>query len=511
MWRQTSVLNHDSDQSISEEEFDCDSLDNCVSLGVHADTAGCSSAGAVRPSDYEGFQLQSRLLKLRGDHGLNLRTLSNLSHEEQKSFPVEDELEMPDFPDESNFIGYSKKDAAMCNSAEEVISHDENNTFPKYSASEKINEVNLCSSRSELQDRSCTWAAASKEAEALIHLNDNAYCAPSYTAKRPSKGVRRKAKPRFSFHFHSMNDGNSLPSIKDENDMSFDLHEVPERSENIEQGTADSPIDEHPEDVPEKGANHLENTSTESETLAHGCMEHSMTDLLHGLQDNAVLVRGNSKMYSRTRGGRIQLVEKRSLLSFKNRIIDSEDQPEPLSSGSSSDNEANQHLKFDVLEMKGQTMTDRFHQALGAASFSCEGALFVAPKTSGIGLFGKLQQVIQSEKDQDADFLKSQVECCLNNEPNCIDVKILSRYLDAKLIVCRCFLAKNIEGCQEQESSNAITNGENKTVVFHPRVCSNVDLEVGNLIRIHPPWKEMQVMATGENIILSTYFYQISV
>jgi hypothetical protein len=27
-----------------------------------------------------------------------------------------------------------------------------------------------------------------------------------------------------------------------------------------------------------------------------------------------------------------------------------------------------------------------------------------------------------------------------------------------------------------------------RTIIFSPRVCDNVDLEVGSLIRIHPPW-----------------------
>ncbi|KAK7327782.1 hypothetical protein VNO77_21873 [Canavalia gladiata] len=46
-----------------------------------------------------------------------------------------------------------------------------------------------------------------------------------------------------------------------------------------------------------------------------------------------------------------------------------------------------------------------------------------------------------------------------------------------------------------------------KTVIFSPRVCNNVHLEVGNLIRIHPPWKEVQV--GNDNIIMCTYFSEM--
>jgi hypothetical protein len=33
-----------------------------------------------------------------------------------------------------------------------------------------------------------------------------------------------------------------------------------------------------------------------------------------------------------------------------------------------------------------------------------------------------------------------------------------------------------------------INGGRKTTIIFNPRVCSDVDLEVGNSIRIHPPW-----------------------
>ena len=33
-----------------------------------------------------------------------------------------------------------------------------------------------------------------------------------------------------------------------------------------------------------------------------------------------------------------------------------------------------------------------------------------------------------------------------------------------------------------------INGGRKTTIIFNPRVCSDVDLEVGNLICIHPPW-----------------------
>ena len=35
--------------------------------------------------------------------------------------------------------------------------------------------------------------------------------------------------------------------------------------------------------------------------------------------------------------------------------------------------------------------------------------------------------------------------------------------------------------------------GMRRTIIFNSRVCNDVDLEVGNCIRIHPPWYDNEV------------------
>ncbi|KAL5795259.1 hypothetical protein ACOSQ2_000079 [Xanthoceras sorbifolium] len=72
--------------------------------------------------------------------------------------------------------------------------------------------------------------------------------------------------------------------------------------------------------------------------------------------------------------------------------------------------------------------------------------------------------------------------------PSCINVKILSIYLDAKLTVCRCSSGRDTEDPQWPESFQTMVNRWERTVIFNARVCCDVDLEVGNLIRIHKPW-----------------------
>lgn len=131
---------------------------------------------------------------------------------------------------------------------------------------------------------------------------------------------------------------------------------------------------------------------------------------------------------------------KRSMSLLGDRIIDDEDQPELLASGSSSDDETNnQNINLADLEMKKRTIADRFQEALAATSVSDEGVIFAAAKPSGIGLFGKLQRVMQTEKERDSEFLKKlQMGASPNSEPCSIVAKILSRCFDAKLIVCHC-------------------------------------------------------------------------
>ncbi|KAJ6941037.1 hypothetical protein NC652_007223 [Populus alba x Populus x berolinensis] len=68
-----------------------------------------------------------------------------------------------------------------------------------------------------------------------------------------------------------------------------------------------------------------------------------------------------------------------------------------------------------------------------------------------------------------------------------------------------------LQDSQSPESSKTfVDRGRIRTVIFSPRVCSNVDLDLGNLICIYPPWKEVQVIGSDEFVILTTYFSHVS-
>ncbi|XP_035551365.1 uncharacterized protein LOC109002257 isoform X3 [Juglans regia] len=474
--------NPDSDQSISEDEdLDADFPENCV----------------YRQSDIkEELQLPLRLEILKGAHrALELdggRKTSHLSDKKETNVSQEDDVEMPQFHNEEN------------------ISDDEENIVPlKISATsgtKKWHEDDNHSFGSGKQDEAHTWSNISKEADALIWLNKNAPGSSSHyaypVANKPQKGMRCKAKRKFLFRFQSREGGLSCPSISnDEKYVSLKDHEASERLETIEPRSEEHSIAGVLEDYQRENEIQSEVVCAEVGALGHGGIEQSMADLLDGLQDRAVVLKGVSA----------KIVTKRNLSSLGDITVDSEDSPESMDSGSSSEDKArDQKLEVNIPDMKGQTMTDRFQAALGATFLNEEGALVAVPKPSGIGLFGKLQQLMQSEKERDMIFLKKlQTGSSTNDEANCIVVKILARCLDAKMTVCQCSFVKNMESPMQSGSPQTMVNGGRKTtIIFHPRVSGDVDLEVGNLIRIHPPWREVQV-GNDESIVLSTYFSQV--
>ncbi|XP_048226891.1 uncharacterized protein LOC8271736 isoform X2 [Ricinus communis] len=486
MWRQNAFPgNDDSDQSISDEdELNGDLRENSFSL-------------TTRTEKEQGLLLQSRLEILRG------------KDDNQSNFFVEDDVEMPDFPYEGGSI-LSRGKESTCHPDQEIISDSEDDCgFSKHATSSGARKLQKDSSlntyRNEIQDGACTWSMINKEAEALIHLNDGCFSSASTFSKanKSYKGVTGKVKPKFSLHFKLHKDG--LPqhfNFMDENISSSSAHGVPEQFEPTDDGTADNSDLEFLKDYHGENDKQLKFLPTEMEAFANRLNKHTMSELLDGLQDRNVVPRRNSKMSGRTKDKRTQLIVKKSLLQLGKRIINNEEQPELVVSGSSDDEASIQHINLANLAMKKQTMADQFQEALAAASLSNEGVHVTAAKLSG-----KLQQVMQSEKEMDADFLRRiQLGPSTSDESHSIVVKILSRYLDAKLIVCRCSFGKNRELA---DSSQTFVDGREGTIIFSPKVCSDVDLEVGNLICIHPPWKEVQLMHNDEKIILSTYFSHI--
>ncbi|TYH57472.1 hypothetical protein ES332_D08G091700v1 [Gossypium tomentosum] len=472
MWRRNAFQeNPDSDQSISDEDdFDDDFRENCASLGDR-----------LEKEKEERFQLQSRpeTLKEKCDNNRSY-------HQEHISFCLEEDVEVPDSSDEGNCFPSEK----LCRrvSCEELVSDGEENVMRSKTsitsgAKESDHSYGIKDGNGEN-----AWSMVTKEAEALINLDKNVSSFSS--ASKADK------------------------SYKDnENEVSTKAGEMPERLKASDHGTLEHSIAEVLEDFNGEEENQLEIVPADVEAHGHGFIEHSMAELLDDLQDNTSLLRGNFKMHSRARGKRVQAALKRSICSLGDRTIESEDLNEPFSGGSSSNDEADyQNLKLATPEIKKPTISDKFQEALGATSLTVEGIFIPRPGAFSTGLFGKLQQVMQQEKETDTHFLmKLQNGASFKNEPSGITVNIVSRYLDAKLTVCYCSFVKTIEGILQPENPKILENeGQKVTVIFNQTICANVDLEIGKLICIHPPWKEVDVTGDGEKTILSTYFSDIS-
>ncbi|KAF2308030.1 hypothetical protein GH714_034600 [Hevea brasiliensis] len=368
------------------------------------------------------------------------------------------EVEVPDFPNDGGLI-FSQRKESKHHQNEEIISDDEDDYVLANSitsSDRKLNkDSNLHILRSEKQDEACTWSMISKEAEALNHLNEqslSSFSAFSKANKSCKGSVGDKEKLKFSLRIKSHKDGLFHSFIpEDENVTSSKALDAPEQLEPIEDETIENSNLEFLEDFHGENGRPLKVAPADVEAIGNGLIEHSMAELLEGLQDRNVLQRGNSKM--KNKGKRAQLMVKKNVSPLGDRIIDDEEKPEQVITGSSIDDEANyQNLDLANPEMKRQSMADRFQEALAATSFSNDdGAHVAAAKLSGIGLFRKLQQVMQSEKER-ANFLK--------------------RY--------RWELAP-------VGSQKLVDREREGTIIFSPRICGDVDLEVGNLICIHPP------------------------
>ncbi|XP_050941680.1 uncharacterized protein LOC103496198 isoform X2 [Cucumis melo] len=245
------------------------------------------------------------------------------------------------------------------------------------------------------------------------------------------KGIRGKAKPKFMFH--SQRKEQSCSVICEDRLCSASISKVHSLSETFDAIT--SRTDKYPTECLEDLVEEFDDQFDVGPALNCGNTESSISELLDGLKDKNSSLGGVTNGVANLGGECSQLLRTGLLLHNRYRT-DSEDSPISVDDESASDHEVNdQKLKLAGLCTKEQSITDRFEEALVAACMDAERTIGV-PNPLGIGLFGKLQRVMQSEKELEINFLNG-VDC--STIPNgCIDVKILSRYLDAKLTVCSC-------------------------------------------------------------------------
>ncbi|CAI9779111.1 unnamed protein product [Fraxinus pennsylvanica] len=278
-------------------------------------------------------------------------------------------------------------------------------------------------------------------------------------------GGRDKAKPKFSFGFQSSKE--DLPLVvrrKNENGTSLDNIPLPDQLDAASDRDMNQSIDEH-----------------------------SMAEFLDCFKERSGLLQGSSKMDIGKRGRNPQIIPNRNSSPSGDRSMDGDDLIEALGNRMSSDDEENpQSVKSNI---PSRTMVDQFQEAFGTVPVSDERPHLVLPRPLGCGLFGRLQQVIQSEKERDSEYLKNLcAEDSSKDQGDCIAVRILSRSLEAKLTVCSCTFIGDGESSYlgENLQTKMRSGGRTLTIIFNSRICSDVDLEAGNLIRIHYPWYELR-------------------
>ncbi|KAF8086668.1 hypothetical protein N665_0615s0016 [Sinapis alba] len=418
-----------------------------------------------------GLLLQTKLEKLIGGCVGELNYAQETGYVSLEATPrkLSSALEeVPDSPEESYFAS-STNDGLTCISAHECVPYDE---IP---CDEPV---------------AATWSTISKETKSLIHLNATASVSSSaFRAKRGSKVVKDNVRPKFSFHAHAHGETSSKIS-----DMAEYFEPVDDHQADIEE----DPIAECPNDCDEISDN----------------TQDAVPKLLIPPPDKITVTKRSSKSYSRRQGKCLKFAHKGS----SSNIHDSHDSddttddelPGPMDTGSSTDDEPSYQSSVpNISNQKKQFVGDLFNEAVKASSLSKEGLSFDSPKLSGgSSLYGKLQQIMKQEKEMEIEITKKlQGGMGQADALSYVDIKIVSRHLEGKLIVCKCsvidlpgdsLLFKNTQALAAKDTET--------TVIFNPKVCVNVDIEIGSFVRVHAPWKEMKVKNTKEVIILCSYF-----
>lgn len=238
----------------------------------------------------------------------------------------------------------------------------------------------------------------------------------------------------------------------------------------------------------------------------------SVAELLEDLQGRSgsyVETASLSHQHTRTKYWKPKLLssEKKTLAILGDRSIDSEDPLEHVIDGTSSEEEdaTQNHLSLVNKDENQQTMADLFQEVFNPTNM--DGAMN-SMRSTGAGNYGRMQQIMQMEKDWHAEFLRRYSrEQGYSGDLKGTTVQIMSRSLEGKLTVCSCVF-------QEKSNDAAISNASadstidesrtRRTIIFSPKICDNVDLLVGNIIHIFPPWKEVKIQE--EHVIICTYF-----
>nr|CAB3447701.1 unnamed protein product [Digitaria exilis] len=185
--------------------------------------------------------------------------------------------------------------------------------------------------------------------------------------------------------------------------------------------------------------------------------------------------------------------EEKPLANMGERSIDSEDPREHIIDGTSSEEEnvTEKHLALVNKDVKQQTMADLFQEVFNPTIME----VAVLPmRSTGAGYHGRMQQIMQMEKYRHAEFLRQ-----LNIEQGCLGgakLAVMNTYGFTSGVSWYHFYSSMLHRLhvfstiRSEASTDPATNESRtkRTVIFSPKICDNVNLLVGNIIHIFPPW-----------------------
>ncbi|CAI9094837.1 OLC1v1030642C2 [Oldenlandia corymbosa var. corymbosa] len=452
--------------------------------------------------DNKGHEIQvlSELEKLQKHAYQDYGTIN----ESQRAFCVEDEIECPAFNPEDDDINHptiaSMLDmdvksihdqrfdvSTVCYSDEEIVSDDEKATFTTRESSKFHAERNV-------------WFKANEEVEASLQLNGNT-CS-SFKECINIKDGREKSMSKVFLPFQPYKE--EFPLVVG-NESDTDILQTGLKPTKDLEGSSNGDFRKSMaaslEMIEGREAEQLHKNEGFSENEMY-CKfnRNSVAGFLDKLQENSYYPKGSGKQISRLRE-RKQFGVSRNLSPSSSENIEEESL---IDDTPSVDDKPIQQQK---------TMSDLFHEALGALSPN-DVLPEVEKHSLGVGLLDKLQHVMLREKADDVGFLESSAtDNFSKDEKHCLDVRILSRSLEAKHNVCCCAIIPSEESTKLMNPLDMRRlNGERTfTVIFSSRICGDVDLDVGSEICIQPPWKEVRVRGQDGIILLSTYFSHIGV
>ncbi|KAH7434934.1 hypothetical protein KP509_06G041300 [Ceratopteris richardii] len=156
------------------------------------------------------------------------------------------------------------------------------------------------------------------------------------------------------------------------------------------------------------------------------------------------------------------------------------------------------------------SINDQLRKALLEAPTTCVEVASKQTKEQGTisGFSARLQKVLDQERNNRHSFLQTlqTKDAPSQSNESCMYVKVVSKNLEARLLVCECKILKSHKAYDIDETSNSKV-----VVIFNTKANSQLELESGSIIRLYPPWQEVLVENRTEvtRTILCTYFCRV--